>query len=421
MRKEAALSLFRLLEPGVLADPYPLYRPLREHSPVHWDPYLHSWIVTGYKEAVTVLTRCKAARTPTPQQLESMGLSVLAPHAAMMLRQMLFMDAPNHTRLRSLCATAFTPARVAHLRRQTEDIANDLIHRALERNPGRLDLVEDFSDPFAATFLTSFLGCPAEDRHHLKRWAIDLIDLLGNSEHDPGRLAHLVASVGEVHTYLAAQVAHQRTDPRDGLIGALLHKASGPDRLNEEEIVANVMLMIAGGFEEAANLIGSGIFSLLSQPQALAALRNNPELAPAAIEELLRFESPTQHTGRIAAEDVVLAGKQIRKGASFTIVLAAANRDPEEFADPDILDLTRTPNRHLAFGWAAHYCLGAPLTRMMSQVAFNALLHRLPGLALVTTRPQWRALAAMRGLHGLEVSFDGHAALSLAASEAACR
>lgn len=419
MRKEASLSLFRLLEPEVLADPYPLYRRIREHDPVHWDPYLHSWVITGYKEAVTVLSKFKAARTPTPELLESMGLAVLAPHAAMMLKQMLFMDAPNHSRLRNLCATAFTPGRVAHLRRQTEEIVNDLIDCALEH--GRLDLVEDFADPFAATFLTSFLGCPDEDRHRLKRWAIDLIDLLGNSEHDPSRLAPLVASVGEVQTYLAEQVVLQRTAPRDGLIGTLLHKASDADRLNEDEIVANVMLMIAGGFEEASNLISSGTFSLLSQPEALATFRNHPEIAPTAIEELLRFEAPTQHTGRIAPEDTLLAGKQIRKGQSLTVVLAAANRDPEEFSEPDRLDLTRTPNRHLAFGWAAHYCLGAPLTRMMSQVAFNALLRRLPGLSLVTTDLRWRSLAAMRGLHSLQVSFDRHAALALHQAEVLCR
>ena len=419
MRKEASLSLFRLIEPEILADPYPLYRRIREHDPVHWDPYLHSWVVTGYKEAVTVLTMFKAARTPTPEVLETMGLSVLAPHAAMMLQQMLFMDPPHHSRLRALCATAFTPARVALLRRQTEQIVGDLIDRAVQR--GRLDLVEDFANPFAATFLTSFLGCPAEDRHRLKRWAIDLIDLIGNSEHDPSRLAPLVVSVGEVQAYLAEQVVRQRTAPRDGLIGTLLHKASPQDRLNEEEIVANVMLVIAGGFEEAANFIGSGIFSLLSQPEALATFRDNPEIAATAVEELLRFESSTQHTGRIAPEDAILGGKPIRKGQSLTIVLAAANRDPEQFPDPDRLDLTRTPNRHLAFGWAAHYCLGAPLTRMMSQVAFNAILHRLPGLTVLTSQPRWRSLAAMRGLQGLELSFDRPAALALHRTEALCR
>jgi hypothetical protein len=168
--------------------------------------------------------------------------------------------------------------------------------------------------------------------------------------------------------------------------------------------------MIAGGLEETTNLIGNGMYSLLQRPEQLAELRDHPQIIHSAIEEILRFESPTQHTGRLAPEDIVLGGKKIRKGDSLTAVVAAANRDPTRFIEPDRLNLSRTDNRHVAFGWASHYCLGAPLSRLAGQIAFVALLQRLPGLTLRTTSPRWRGMAAMRGILSLQVGFDSQLA-----------
>ncbi len=408
-KNESDYSLFQLLKPEVLADPYPVYRRIRAREPVHWDPFMHSWVITSYAEAVTVLSKYKAARTPTPEQLEIMGLSVLGPYAEIMLKQMLFMDAPAHTRLRTLCAQAFTPRRIELLRQGCEKIANGLIDKMI--HCGRMDLIADFASPFPAIVLAALMGVPASDRKQLKKWSADVSELLGNFEHNPDRIKDLVSSLRQLQAYIAEQVVEQRSKPREGVISALLSIEVDGARLTDEEVVANSILMFAGGLEETTNLIGNGMFSLLQRQDELAFLRNHPEIIQSAVEELLRFESPTQHTGRIAPEDAILGGKQIRKGASLIAVIAAANRDPAQFTDPNRLDLRRTENRHLAFGWASHYCLGAPLSRLAGQIAFTVLLRRLPGLALVTTNPQWRGMAAMRGITCLQVEFDTESAL----------
>jgi pimeloyl-[acyl-carrier protein] synthase len=402
-QSEADFSLFQLLKPEILSDPYPVYRRIREKEPVHWDPFMHSWVVTSYAEVVTVLSKYKAARTPTPEQLDLMGLSVLGPYAETMLKQMLFMDAPAHTRLRNLCAQAFTPKHIELLRNRCKQIADDLIGRVIAN--GQMDLIKDFASPFPTIVLAALMGIADDDRDQMKKWSSDFSELLGNFEHNPDRVKTLVSSLQAMKTYIAKQVEEQRSHPRDGVISALLAVEMDGARLTDEEVIANSMLMLAGGLEETTNLIGNGMFSLLQRPEELGLLRNHPEIIQSAVEELLRFESPTQHTGRIAPEDITLGDKQIRKGASLTAVIAAANRDPLRFADPDRLDLRRADNRHVAFGWASHYCLGAPLSRLAGQIAFSTLLNRLSEIRLMTTTPQWRGMAAMRGILSLRIEF----------------
>jgi len=407
-KKEAEYSLFQQLNPEVVANPYPLYRKLREYEPVHWDPFMHSWVVTSYAECVTVLSKYKAARTPTPEYLEAMGLAVLAPYAGMMLKQVMYMDPPIHASVRAMCAVGFTPKRMEMLRLRTMEIANELIDRVIER--GSMDLIADFAAPFPATVLASLLGVPVTDHEQLKHWGTDVAELVGNFEHNPDRIKQLAKSLEEIRTYLTEKLAEQRERPQEGLLSALLEAEANGVRLSDEEIVANAILICTGSLEEPANLIGCGMFSLLQRPEDLAQLRGHPEIVQTAVEELLRFESPTQHTGRLAPEDVVLGGKQLRKGDLVTAVLGAANRDPLRFTEPDRLDLLRTDNRHLAFGWASHYCIGAPLARVMAQAAFPSLLRRLPGLKLTDAKPEWRVMAALRGIVSLRVEFNSKAA-----------
>ncbi len=403
-KAESEFSLLQLLKPEVLADPYPLYRRLREYETVHWDPFLHSWVVTGYADCVTVLAKMNAARTPTPERLEAMGLGILSPYARMMLRQILFMDAPDHTRIRFICAVAFTPGRIAHLRQSIQQIADSLIDRVAPN--GQIELLSDFAAQLPALVLCAMLGLPESDHPQLRIWASDFGELLGNFEHDPDRLPELTRSLGSLRDYIEAAVTEQTGSPRDGLISAWIQAEVGGSRLSFDEIVANTILMIAGGLEEITNLIANGMLSLLRHPGQFALLAAHPEIIQSAVEEILRYESTTQYTGRVAPHDIVLGGKQIRQGDAVTAVLAAANRDPERFADPEQLELTRTENRHLAFSWASHYCLGAPLARMTGAIAFSSLLGRLPGLTLVTDRPRWRGMAATRGLRELHLQFQ---------------
>ena len=397
------LSLYHLLDPDVLADPYPLYRRLRTESPVHWDPYLHAWVVTRYADVVTVLHRFSAARTPTPEQLDAIGLSSLAPVAALMVRQMLFLDAPAHTRIRSLAAQAFTPRRVAELRRHIQEIADTLLDAVVAR--GRMDVIQDLAAPLPAIVTAEMLGVPTADHLQLKAWSADFAEMLGNFQHNPDRAARVLRSTEDMLDYFRAAVREQRTRPRPGLVSAMLQADIDGDRFTEDEVIANCIITMIGGQETTTNLIGNGVLALLRHPDELERLRREPALIGSAIEELLRYESPSQHTARLAPEDTMLGGQQIRRRQAVIAVMAAGNRDPERFPDPDRLDLARPDNRHLAFGWAAHFCFGAPLARLEGQIAVSTLLRRLGALRLETSALTWRTNLGLRGLTGLPITF----------------
>jgi pimeloyl-[acyl-carrier protein] synthase len=403
----ASLSLFQLLDPAVLANPYPLYKALREHDPVHWDPYLHCWVVTSYPEVVTVLTRYSADRTPTPEQMEALGLEEMKPFAEMMVQQMLFADAPTHTRLRTLCSAAFTPRRVEGLHDDIENIVNDLIDNVIET--GRMEVIGDFANAFPAIVTARLPGVPTKDHEQLKSWSADFAELLGNFQHNPDRVAKVLRSLADLQQYVRDKIHGQSAETREGLIGSLLAAEVDGGKLTESEVIASTIVTMVGGQETTTNLVGNGLYTLLQKPESLAELRDgletDPEMIGPAIEELLRYESPSQHTARIAREDTILGGKSIKKGAAVMPVMAAANRDPNRFPDPDRLDLRRIDNRHVAFGWASHYCFGAPLARLEGAIAFRILLKRLKGLKLEDATPEWRGNTGLRGLNALPISF----------------
>ena len=402
--RDASLSLYQRLDPEVLANPYPLYRRLQTEDPVHWDPYLHAWVVSRYADVVTVLQRFSATRMPTPEQLTSVGLSELNPVAQVLVRQMIFMDPPAHTRLRALCAAAFTPARAAALRSHIQEITNSLIDAVLPE--GRMDVIADLADVLPATVTAELMGVPIGDRDQLKTWSKDFSEILGNFQHNPERAAHTLKIVEAMTAYYRDRIREQERDPRDGVVRALMTAEIDGDRLSEDEVIANCIITMTGGQETTTNLIGNGLLSLLRNPGELARLQASPSLVPSAVEELLRYESPIQHTGRLAPADMELGGKLIRKRHAVISVIGAANRDPERFPDPDRLDITRTDNRHLAFGWAGHYCFGAPLARVEGQIAFSTILRRLRNIALEPTLLRWRNNMGFRGLESLPVRFD---------------
>jgi len=403
---DASLSLVRLLEPEVLANPYPLYQKLRSEDPVHWDRFLHAWVVTRYPDVINVLHSFSADRTPTPEQLTAMGLAGLNPIAKVMVKQMLFMDAPAHTRLRGLASVAFTPQRVRVLREHIQEIADDLLDRVQTR--GRMDIIADFAAPMPAIVTAEMLGVPTEDHVDLKKWSADFAEMLGNFQHNPDRIPRVLESTNKLVTYFQAAIGKMRARPREGLIHSFMMAEIDGDRLTEEEIIANCVVTMVGGQETTTNLIGNGLLTLLRNREQLEQLRGNPSLIPSAVEELLRYESPSQHTGRIAREDVQIGGKQIRKGQAVMAIMAAANRDPERFPNPDQLILDRSDNKHLAFGWSSHFCFGAPLARMEGQIAFETILRRLPNLAVVPGPLTWRDNSGLRGLTALPVTFSAN-------------
>jgi pimeloyl-[acyl-carrier protein] synthase len=402
---DPSLSLYQLLDPEVLANPYPLFRMLRETDPVHWDPFLHAWIVTRYEDVVNVMLKCSADRTPTPQQLEMMGMvEELQPISRVMVKQMLFMDAPDHTRLRALCATAFTPARVAALKQHVQEIADQLLDQVIPK--GTMDVIADFANPLPAIVTAELFGVPVEDHQDLKDWSTDFAEMLGNFQHNPDRARRVLRSTEKLLDYFQKAIREQEKNPRPGLVNSLMHAEVDGARLTEEEVVANLIVTMVGGQETTTNLIGNGLVSLLKNPDQLELLKKDSSILASAIEELLRYESPSQHTARLAPDDMVLGGKQIQKRQAVIAVFAAANRDPERFPDPDKLDLRRTDNRHVAFAWGPHYCFGAPLARLEGQIAFETMLRRLPNLKLEPQELVWRENLGLRGLTSLIVSFD---------------
>ncbi len=401
---DSSLSLVRLLEPEVLANPYPLYHKLRSEDPVHWDRFLHTWVVTRYPDVLNVLHSFSADRTPTPEQLTAMGLSGLNAIAQVMVKQMLFMDAPAHTRLRGLASVAFTPQRVRVLRGHIQEIADNLLDRVQAR--GEMDVIADFAAPMPAIVTAEMLGVPTEDHVNLKKWSADFAEMLGNFQHNPDRIPAVLESTNNLTDYFQAAISKAREYPREGLIHSFMTAEIDGDRLTDEEIVANCIVTMVGGQETTTNLIGNGLLTLMRNSEQLAQLRDDPSVISSAVEELLRYESPSQHTGRIAREDVQIGDKQIRKGQAVMAIMAAANRDPGRFPDPDRLILQCSDNKHLAFGWSSHFCFGAPLARMEGQIAFETILRRLPHLEVAPGPLTWRNNSGLRGLTALPVTFE---------------
>ena len=402
---EAPLSLYHLLDPEVLADPYPLYHRLREHNPVYWDPYIHAWIVTSYDDVVTVLQRFSAARTPSPQFFEMLGAPEVAPVAKVMVKQMLFMDPPGHTRLRKLAGLFFSPARVRLLHDHVQTIATRLLDDVIARGTGRIELLSDFAELLPAIVTTEMIGLPSEDHVKLKDWSETFAEILGNFQHNPDRLNEVLRAIEGFKDYFQAAMDEQRRHPREGLLQAFMTAEVDGDRLTDEEIIANCIITVVGGSETSTNLITSGILTLIHRPEQFHRLKTEPNIMPAALEEMLRFESPVQHTARLATEDVVLGGKKIAKRQAIMAIIAAANRDPTRFPNPDLLDFDRTDNRHLAFGWGAHYCFGAPLARLEGSIGFEALLARFSDLELEGGPLSWRENHGLRGLLALPLRY----------------
>jgi cytochrome P450 PksS len=311
---------------------------------------------------------------------------------------MLDLDPPDHGRLRALVQKAFTPRLVEALGARVESIAESL----LAENRAGMDLIRDYALPIPTTVIAEMLGVPASDRSRFHRWSEGIVATSAS----PWSMLQAAPSVIAFLRYIRRLVAKRRSNPQDDLVSALVSAEEAGDRLDEDELVAMIFLLLVAGHETTVNLIGNGTLALLDNPSELRRLRSEPPLAPAAVEELLRFDGPLETaTERYAREETEIAGARIPRGSLVYAVLASANRDERRFSEPDRLDLSREPNRHLAFGLGIHYCLGAPLARLEGRIAFEVLLRRRPGLRLTMDRAalRWKRGAVLRGLRELPV------------------
>ena len=380
--------------PEVREDPYPQYRALREADPVHRSPFLDMWVLTRYEDVAQVLRdhRFSADRTKwesfqrqggaadpgSPGQRPQGGIPPQV-EGFDPVRSLLSLDPPDHTRLRTLVTKAFTPRVVEQLRPQAQAIVDEALDRAAAL--GEMELIEHLAYPLPVAVIAGMLGVPRDDWPQFREWSRVLVSSLDPvALPDPELIAAVRGAQDALFEYLGGVVAARRREPRDDLISALIAVEERGDVLNERELLVMLNLLLVAGHETTVNLIGNGVLALLRNPDQLALLRRQPDVIESAVEELLRFDSPVQLTGRIAAEACELGGQQIRPGQLVLTLLGAANRDPLQFADPDRLDLTRSPNQHFSFGRGIHFCLGAPLARLEGRIAIGSLVRRFPEL-----------------------------------------
>jgi cytochrome P450 len=391
---------FNPMDPEFVADPYPTYHRLRAEDPVHHSP-LGFWVLTRYEDVVAVLRDPRFAK----EAIAAFVAARFGVAASGIGLSMLDRDPPDHTRLRGLVSKAFTPRVVETLRPRIQQIVDRLLDRA--EGTGSMDLIEDFAYPLPVIVICEMLGVPVEDRERFKEWGIDIARGLDAILLPPdSEVARRSAAARSALTgYFRGLIAERRASPRADMLSALIAAEEAGDKLSEEELLATCILLLVAGHETTVNLIGNGSLALLRHPDQLRRLREDPGLIAGAVEELLRYDGPVQRTARMPSEDVTIAGRTIAKGEMVMPFIGAADRDPSQFPDPDRLDITRTDNHHIAFGWGIHFCLGAPLARVEGRIAINTLVQRLPKLALATDKPEYRQSLTLRGLTTLPVAF----------------
>lgn len=404
---------FNPLSPSTRANPHRTYRALREEAPLHRSRLLRGWVLSRYEDVAKVLrdprfgSDQRAARALASQRER---MHAVYPDLGRFADGVLLgKDAPDHTRLRRLVSKAFSPAVVRGLEPRIRDLVAGLLEPALQR--GHIEVVSELAFPLPVAVIAEMIGVDARDAREFRRWATSLFaltDPLAMFRTDLREAAN--ASVRDMNAYFRRTASERRQAPRDDLLSALVVAEDEGARLSEDELLAMCGSLVIAGHETTTNLIGNAVLCLLRFPAERRRLAESPELLPSSIEEVLRFEGVSQFIMRVALEDVEIGSGAhravIRKGEMALLALAAANRDPEQFSDPDRFDVARSPNHHLAFGLGAHFCLGAGLARSEARIAIEELLRRLPDLRGDAENPRWKANPMLRGLQRLTLTCD---------------
>jgi len=399
---------YDLYGPEFRADPQRVFAQMREHDPILCQPGIDGetliWFVSRHEDAAAMLL--DDVRFVRDQRLalteEELAAHPLPPALELIDNHMLNRDGDDHRRLRRLVTKAFTPRMVEQLRPRIQAIADELIDAVETR--GEMDLSAEYAFPLPITVIAEMLGVPHSDHARFQEWS----DAIITPALDDDELERVSAQMGEFVAYLTEFFAARRADPQDDLVSALLAARDADDALTEAELFGTVVLLIVAGHETTVGLIGNAVVNLLTHPEQLELVRADPALLPRAIEEVLRYEGPVERTlNRWAATDVELGGRTIRRGELVIAILNAADRDPERFPEPDRLDVCRADTKHLAFGRGSHYCLGAPLARLETEIALETLFRRLPGLRLAVepAELEWRATPTFRRVEALPVSW----------------
>lgn len=392
-------ALTDLLQPDILANPYPTFRKLRQVAPVCHDSNGLGWIVSRYDDVSFVLSdrRFSAERIAS----QATASSKMGQVEAALSRQMLFLDPPNHTRLRSLFTKAFTPRRMESLRPEVQKITKTLLDAA-ERQSDAFDFIHEIAVPLPVTVIVQLLGVPTSDRHQLRDWSVAFGKLINGRSlsTDESKEAH--QGVLAFIEYFRALIEDRRKKPANDMLTDLIAAEELGDRLSTEELIVNLILLLAAGHGTTTHLLGNGLLALLQNPEEWRFLIADTTIAPSAVTELLRFDGPVQATTRESLEEVQVGAVTIPRGEKVTVLLGSANRDEEHFPDPDKLNLRRSGPRLLSFGHGIHTCLGAALARMEAQIAFSELARRFPSCGLVSLPARTQSVS-FRGLQSLMV------------------
>jgi cytochrome P450 len=396
--------LFNPLDPNFRIDPYPVYKRLRDEAPVYEMPF-GGLTFSKYNDIVAVL---RDPRSSSDQQNSREYKEWVKEHGEPERiggRPFLFLDPPDHTRLRGLVSKAFTPRTVERLRPRVIEIVDELLDR-VEAN-GSLEVIEDLAYPLPVRVICELMGVPAEDHETFRGWSRDLARGLDPQElMSQEEVERREQTISQFAEYFTALIEKRRAGPRDDLLSALIAAEEAGDKLSPEELLSTCILLLVAGHETTVNLIGNGTLALLRNPDELQRLRDDPSLARSAVEEVLRYDPPVQFTARIALEDMEVGGVTIKEGGQSILLLASGNRDPEVFPDPDRFDITRADNHHIAFSFGAHYCIGAPLARLEGEIALGALVQRFDDLSLLVDQPPYKENIVLRGLAELPVGFE---------------
>jgi pimeloyl-[acyl-carrier protein] synthase len=402
--KAVATAAYNPLLPGFKEDPHPFFHRLRSEDPVHWSPVFQIWVLTRYADVLSSLREERLSangRNWENYEKYFMRNGGPPPSSAQVYRHwMLQLDPPDHTRLRALVSKAFTPRVVEAMRTRIQQVTEDLLDRVQGRNT--MDVVKDLAYPLPIIVIADMLGAPPSDYERIKKWSTDLLPSFSPAL-SKEQLAQVSESASEFAAYVQNLIEERRRKPGDELIDGLIAARDGANRLTDAELVSTCVLLVVAGHLTTVQLVGRGFLLLLKNPAQMEKLRREPEFIGSAIEEMLRMEAPLQVVNRPALADFQIDGKTIRKGQLVLLSLAAANRDPAQFPDPDRFDIARAPNRHLGFGYGLHFCPGAPLARLEAEIAINTLLRRQPTIEPTDVKLEYEPSLILRGLNSLPV------------------
>jgi cytochrome P450 len=401
-------NAFQPTSPLFLANPYPFYKELRETAPLFFYEPWGKWIVTRYKDIHVLLRDKRLGRTLDhtllPEQ-RTQWTGLQAEFEVSRIGSLLEIEPPDHTRIKDVFHQTFTPKRVRELSTRIHTLCDTLIDKLLAHSERQADLLADFAQTIPVTVIADLLGIPEQDRQRLVPWSQGIIGWF-EPERTQTMEREAVRCAQEFMTYLGNLIPIKRQQPRDDLLHAMIavHDTE-PERMSEQELINNCILLLNAGHEAVVNVIGNGMYALLSRPEQWGKLKANPALIPSTVEEMMRFDTPLQFFERVVLEDMTYQGKGWQKGSKLCLYYASANHDPSVFKNPEIFDITRTPNPHIAFGLGLHYCIGAPLARVELQAALQTLIKRLPNLQLATQHIEYAPKNVFRYLKALQVVY----------------